>query len=118
LKIFFVLPAYNEEQQLPNVLEGFQRDVAAQGYDVRVVIVDDGSSDGTRDVAKRWSALLPVELIVHPVNLGLGETIRDGLKHAAEIAEPGDAIVSMDADNTQPTALIPSMLVSARSAGS
>jgi dolichol-phosphate mannosyltransferase len=40
----------------------------------------------------------------------LGETIHDGLKRAAELAGPDDAIVTMDADNTQPAALIPRLL--------
>jgi dolichol-phosphate mannosyltransferase len=77
---------------------------------LRIVLVDDGSTDGSYTIAQAWAARLPVDLVVHEVNQGLGRTIHDGLKRAAELAEPNDMIVTMDADNTQPPSLIPQML--------
>jgi dolichol-phosphate mannosyltransferase len=92
------------------VLESFREQMNSCGYAGVVVLVDDGSTDGTRRVAQEWARMLPLDLVVHPSNRGLGETIRDGLRRAAELAQPEDVIVTMDADNTHPVALIPDMV--------
>ena len=109
MQILLALPAYNEENDLPRVLEAFQRYVLAAGYNGQVVIVNDGSTDGTAGVIREWSSAIPIDLIEHPRNLGLGETIKDVLRRAAELAGPDDIIVTMDADNTHSPALIPQM---------
>lgn len=107
--VWLAVAAYNEEQGLPHVLERFRRQAEAAGYRGRVIVVDDGSTDGTCQAAERWGAL-PVELIRHPVNRGLGESIQDALSAGARLAAPGDVIITMDADNTHPPELIPAML--------
>jgi dolichol-phosphate mannosyltransferase len=109
MTIVLALPAYNEEQGLPKLLAAFQAEMEKAGYPRQVVIVDDGSKDGTCHVIREWSARLPIELVVHAVNRGLGETIRDALRRACELASPDDIIVTMDADNTHSPALIPQM---------
>lgn len=110
MRVILALPAYNEEQNLPRVLESFREQMSSGGYAAAVVVVDDGSTDRTRQLAEAWARILPVHLIVHPSNCGLGETIRDGLRLAAELAQPEDVIVTMDADNTHPVRLIPDMV--------
>jgi len=110
MKIFFALPAYNEELGLPKLLGAFLQEMDRAGYSMQVVIVDDGSKDRTRDVVNEWSAKLPIVLVLHQQNRGLGETIRDALRRAAELAQPDDIIVTMDADNTHDPALIPDMV--------
>ena len=110
MQILLALPAYNEEESLPLVLEAFERDVLGAGLQGRIVLVDDGSTDGTLRVAREWSSKLPIELVQHAENRGLGETIEDGLRRAAEIASPEDIIVTMDADNTHSPVLIREMV--------
>jgi len=110
MTIFLVLPAYNEAAALPHILDGFRNQISSSGYDGRVVLVDDGSTDGTSCVASEWSTILPLELIRHESNMGLGTTIRDGLCKAGELAGPGDVIITMDADNTHSPSLIPAMV--------
>jgi dolichol-phosphate mannosyltransferase len=110
MNVFVVLPALNEEGNLALVLSGCVQASERAGHPLRVVLVDDGSTDGTRMVAQAWAGRMRLDLIVHEVNQGLGTTIHDGLKRAAELAEPEDVIVTMDADNTQPASLIPRML--------
>ncbi len=110
MKIILTLPAYNEEQALPQLLQSFLQDVQNAGYEGTVVIVDDGSTDNTARVAEKWSSVLSIELLRHPVNRGLGETVRDGLRRAVEMAEAEDVIVTMDADNTHSPSLIPEMV--------
>ncbi len=108
MKIILALPAYNEEEALPHLL-GSLRSAAFPADVAHIVIVDDGSTDRTREVIESWSALLPMELVLHPVNCGLGKTILDALERAAALAGPDDAIVTMDADNTHSPALIEEM---------
>ncbi len=109
MQILLTLPAYNEEAGLPEVLAAFEREVLGAGYSGRVIIVDDGSTDGTAQVIREWSARLPLELVRHAGNRGLGETIEDGLRRAAEMAAPEDVIVTMDADNTHAPGAIPDL---------
>jgi len=111
MNIFLVLPAYNEEASLPSLFESCEKQVWLSPYTWRIILVNDGSLDGTVRVAQAWSKRLPIEILLHPENRGLGETIRDGLARAAELAHPEDAIVAMDADNTQPVSLIPRMIL-------
>jgi dolichol-phosphate mannosyltransferase len=110
MKIILTLPAYNEEQGLPPLLDAFQNAMRQGGFEAQAVIADDGSTDGTCGVIQEWSSKFPIKLIRHPENRGLGETIRDALHKAAVIAQPEDVIVTMDADNTHSPALIPDMV--------
>ena len=110
MTVFLALPAYNEAEGLPHLFEAFRREMDGHGHRYRVVIVDDGSKDRTLDLIQEWSEKIPVTQVRHPQNRGLGETIRDALHKAAEIAEPGDVIVTMDADDTHSPSLIPAML--------
>lgn len=112
-RLFIVLPAYNEAENLPELLNSLDRvasEVSALGYERQYVIVDDGSVDETPEILKRHQLKLPIDVITHRPNQGLGPTLRDGLRRASELARPDDIIVTLDADNTQPAGLIPAML--------
>lgn len=115
MTVFLVLAAYNEEKNLALVLRDCSDAANAAGCPLKVVLVDDGSTDGTAAIARAWGSRLPLELIAHEANQGLGSAMHDGLKRAGELADPGDVIVTMDADNTQPASLIPSMIEALRS---
>ncbi len=72
--VFVIVPAYNEAPKLASVLSK----ILAEGYNVGVV--DDGSTDGTADVARG----LPVYLLRHPINLGQGAALETGMAFARE----------------------------------
>jgi dolichol-phosphate mannosyltransferase len=110
MRIFLTLPAYNEETALPHLLESFKSQMDSSGYEGQVVVVDDGSTDATSRIVQDWSSFLPIDLIRHQVNAGLGTTIHDGLRRTAELARADDVIVTMDADNTHSPSLIPAMV--------
>jgi dolichol-phosphate mannosyltransferase len=109
-RVFVVLPAYNEEAALTALLPRVQAALQPRSIGYEVIVVNDGSVDGTLDVAQRLGATLPVTIVDHGRNRGLGEAIKSGLLKAASLARPRDVIVSMDADNTHPPDLIPAML--------
>lgn len=108
--ITIMLPAYNEAENLPPLLEKMQAVMAAYGEPYRVPVVDDGSTDATADVLERCRAKIPLEVVRHQVNMGLAQTLRDGLRRAADDASADDVIITMDADNTHEPNHIASML--------
>jgi len=109
-KIFVVLPAYNEEASLGALLERIDQTLFETSQDYAVIIVDDGSSDGTLRVAEEHGRHMPVLVERHEQNQGLGSTIRDGLMAAAERCADNDIVIAMDADNTHTPYLIHSIV--------
>ncbi len=105
-QIWVVLPAYNEEQSLPKLLAAIDEAMFESSLVYRIILMDDGSTDRTRTIAFEAATQLPIEVVSHSVNLGLGVAIRDGLMRAAELARPKDLIVTMDADNSHTPELI------------
>jgi len=105
------VPAYDEEANIGGLLESIEPALAPFRIPYRIVVVDDGSTDGTAAVLAAKRAVMPqLEVLTHAPNQGLGASIRDGLLRAASQAKPDDVVVSMDADETHAPGLIPSML--------
>ncbi len=109
-RVLVTLPAFNEEESLPELLERIGESFADSKLPYEIVIVNDGSKDSTAQVIEQFALQMPIHFVNHPVNQGLGITIRDGLREALERAEERDIIVTMDADNTHPPGLIPHMV--------
>lgn len=110
MRICVILPAYNEEQNLEQLLKRIREALEPLDYLYEVVVVNDGSRDKTADIAKTMSESMPIQLENHKVNQGLGATLRTGFLAALKQADPNDVLVSMDADNTQPPESIPAMV--------
>jgi len=103
-----VLPAYNEAAALPLLLASIAQ--LPPGPAWSVIVVDDGSSDGTAAAARSFDRGLALDALVHPHNLGLAAAMRTGLEAACRRAASSDVIVTMDADNTHRPEQIPAML--------
>ena len=84
--------------------------IEASGGRLRVLVVDDGSSDGTVAGAGAFADRLGIEVVPHGVNRGLGAALQTGLTEALRRAGATDAIATMDADNTHDPGLLPEML--------
>ncbi|MEM7057562.1 MAG: glycosyltransferase family 2 protein [Pseudomonadota bacterium] len=94
--IFAVLiPAFNEAPTIRAVAEG------ALAHVDRVIVIDDGSEDGTADAVSG----LPVDLVRHSENAGKGHRLSQGIAHA--VANGADAVISLDADGQHAPADIP-----------
>lgn len=117
--VILALPAFNEAENLPPLLHAARRVFAESGLDHRMLVVNDGSTDGTGDVLDALAAEgLPVERIDHPRNRGLGAAIRTAIHEALARSEhPDDIIVNMDADDTHDPAYIPGMVAKIRDEG-
>jgi dolichol-phosphate mannosyltransferase len=105
-----VIPAYNEEQNLPRLfadLEG-RRDLYTPGS--RVFIVDDGSQDGTADMVAAYSGRLPMQLVRMGRNGGPGAAFARGFDEALA-ACPGEGfVITLEADNTSDLDVLDRML--------
>ncbi len=89
MKVVVMIPAYNEELTIKDVIRSIPRDFA----DVKILVIDDGSKDGTVKMAKEAKA---DKIIIHGTNKGLGITFRDGIETALKMG--ADVIVNIDAD--------------------
>lgn len=72
-ELVILVPAYNEEPRISDVLEV----VCSYDYPKRVVVIDDGSKDNTKEKAKKY----PVELIIHEKNKGKGAALQSGIEY-------------------------------------
>ena len=110
-KTYVVLPAYNEEENLGTLLSKIKFTMEDENITCyEVIVVNDGSTDNTRSITEGFAEIMPVKLINHPVNQGLGNTIRDGLLEAARRSDQEDIIITMDADDTHSPGLMLKML--------
>jgi dolichol-phosphate mannosyltransferase len=109
-KIVIVLPAYNEELDLPVLLERIDEAADEARLNIEILLVDDGSSDQTAEVGRIWANKLPIQVMSHERNLGLGATLRDGVQWACRLAQPNDVMVTLDSDNTHTPELIVRMV--------
>jgi glycosyltransferase involved in cell wall biosynthesis len=98
--VLLVLPAFNEQAALPGVIEQIRAVLPAAG----ILVVDDGSSDGTADVASATG----VRVLRLPFNLGVGGALRAGL--LVGLREGWSVVVQCDADGQHPPASVPDLL--------
>ena len=98
------VPCFNEAENLPTVLASIPRQIPGIAC-VQVVVVDDGSSDGTSDIARKFGADAVVR---HPANRGLAAAFRTGLDRALRMG--ADIIVNTDGDNQYPQEQIPRLI--------
>ena len=85
-RISVIIPAFNEEKTIKKAIE------AVKPYCKNVIVVNDGSVDNTRQIALDTGAIV----VDHKLNLGLGQSLRDGIKKAQSLNS--DIIVNFDAD--------------------
>ena len=99
-RIWVVLPAYNEADALPVLLPRLAATLGERREDFRLVVVDDGSTDGSAAILAGLAARLPMDVVTHRINRGLGETERDAFEFVAERCRREDVIVRVEGDNT------------------
>lgn len=111
MRCWVVLPAFNESENLPALLDGFRKTQEDTfNLDLRILVIDDCSTDGTGDIARRGYGSLLVEVFRNDHNLGLADTFMRGMTLAAERANDDDIVLCMDADNTHSPGLTVRMI--------
>lgn len=97
-KLSVVIPAYNEARRIEKTLHRVQEYLQARNLSFEVLVVDDGSQDGTAEQVEKCKAQFPeLKLIRLPVNQGKGSAVKAGM-----LAAEGDLILMSDADLSTP----------------
>lgn len=100
-KASLVVPAFDERGRIERAIDGISAWLRTKpgGWEWEVIVVDDGSSDGTAEIAERAAAAanLPVRLLRHGTNRGKGAAIRTGV-----LASTGDPVLVSDTDLSTP----------------
>lgn len=99
--ITVVIPAFNEEAALGQTLSQLKKALADIGQTYEILVVDDGSTDGTAGIAKSAQ----VRVLSHPINSGYGHSLLTGIEAARY-----DTIAIVDADGTYPVERLPELL--------
>lgn len=89
MKLSVIMPVYNERDTLEEIV----RQVLATGMAHEIVMVDDGSTDGSREIMQQWQNHDVIRVILHEKNSGKGSAVRTGFKAAT-----GDILIIQDAD--------------------
>lgn len=100
LKIFIVIPVYNEHATILGVLSALQQ----KGY-TNIILVDDGSSDGIKSTIRNF----PINYLRHSCNLGQGAALQTGFEFAKK--NRADAVITFDADEQHSVSDIPLLLL-------
>jgi dolichol-phosphate mannosyltransferase len=112
--IWVIFPAWNEEKVIRPTLLELWKAYRGRGEAYTAVLVDYGSTD--RTVAEAQAAVaesggeMKLQVLSHTVNQGLGAGLRTGIYWVLDHAADDDVLVTLDADNTHPPALIPELV--------
>ncbi|XP_071957709.1 dolichol-phosphate mannosyltransferase subunit 1-like [Antedon mediterranea] len=107
-KYSILLPTYNERENLPLIIWLLVKSFTESGYDYEVIVIDDGSPDGTLEIAEQLQDIYGKDKIVlrpRAKKLGLGTAYIHGIKHAT-----GNFIIIMDADLSHHPKFIPEFI--------
>ncbi len=96
-----LLPAYNEERSVPNVVEDVRKALSGLPFEWEILVIDDGSTDRTAEAA----AAAGVRVVRHHRRKGAGAAVKTGILEARS-----PVLLMMDADGTYPAAAIPAFL--------
>ena len=114
-ELSIVIPAYNEERRLGKSLVALHQWVQAQTFDVEILIVDDGSKDGTVALVKAFiddHPGAPIRLLANPANAGKGAAVRNGV-----LKSTGAWVLFSDADLSTPIEEYAKLRAAAESGG-
>jgi dolichol-phosphate mannosyltransferase len=110
----FVIPAYNEEDNLPRLFKDLEARPMLFPPGSRLLVVDDGSQDSTVSIVENYAGPLPAEVIRLGRNQGPGAAFRAGFAAALDRCSGEALVVTLEADTTSDLDALPEMLNRAR----
>lgn len=104
MRVVVTIPAYNEEKTIRKVIRNIKEIMDREGYNYKIMVIDDGSTDSTAEIAKKEGVIIHS----HPYNYGLAETFKTEMEKILEM--DSDIIVHIDADGQYEPAEIPKLI--------
>jgi glycosyltransferase involved in cell wall biosynthesis len=104
MDISIIIPAYNEERAIREVLKKVLQ-LSFDSLEKEVIVVDDGSTDETREILKAFPKTKDLKILTHEKNLGKGAAIRSGIKNSS-----GSIIALQDSDLEYDPELLPKLV--------
>ncbi len=114
-RLYLVFPFYNEAPNLHRLIGEMEAFAAARPeLSVRVLAVDDGSSDGGGEILRSSPSGVKIDLLVNPRNLGPGRSFAAAFSRLSESLRANDLVATLEADNTSGLETLSRMLVRIR----
>ncbi len=109
--LFVVVPVFNEAGNLERLFSSFRSLIQQylNRYQVKIVFIDDGSTDGTPALAEKLSVGIDFVMLVHEINRGPGKAFATAFKYLASCLEDEVWVVTLEGDNTSRSELISQM---------
>ncbi len=97
MKLSVVIPAYNEEDRILGTLEDVESYLSSRDYESEIIVVDDGSKDGTYKIVEDFKikSRVPINILKNGINRGKGYSVKRGMLNSK-----GEYALFMDADNS------------------
>lgn len=114
LKIVIIIPTYNERANIALLLDTLQEQFVTLEHDMRVLVVDDNSPDGTQDAVRDCMRRIPKLELISGEKQGLGNAYIRGMKHVLRNAD-ADAVFEMDADFSHKPEDVPRLIAALES---
>jgi len=111
--LVFVVPLYNEAENLPRLLADFEARPALFSQGGCLILVDDGSTDATATLADSYGGPVPVRLVRLDRNTGPGAAFRAGFDEALRIVPEDGFVITLEGDTTSDLDALPTMLAEA-----
>lgn len=106
MNLSIIIPAYNEKDSLPKLLEQISKEMAPLNLDYEIIVIDDGSTDGTDEILRELkSSHQKLRAYIFRKNYGKSAALSEGFKQAR-----GERVITMDADLQDDPGEIPNLL--------
>jgi dolichol-phosphate mannosyltransferase len=109
--MYVVVPLLNEVENIPTLIRGWEAlQHRVPHYTISVILVDDGSTDGTGSVALEHGKEIDLVVLTHETNKGPGYAFGTAFEYLVNRVQSEDVVLTMEGDNTSRVELIPTML--------
>lgn len=108
--LWLMFPAYNEKENLVKLLPKLCVFLKDKVKDYKIVIIDDGSTDSTKNIMETFNTPIPIEIISHEKNKGIGEVFKTGFSAISRMSNSDDLLIILEADGTSDYTLIPELV--------
>jgi len=108
--LIFLIPVYNEEENLQDLLKNISNFVNKENYGCKLVFINDGSTDKTRIILDGFKSEINIKIIDQIPRRGAGEAFRKGFLYVSQVCNNDDTVITMEGDNTSDLGILKEMM--------